>query len=388
MHDNALTIQFIGHYTMVCEDPANTVLWARVHRNTTLDLEGDLLPLADDVKQLPMPFLDPAVIQPLAIPIVFESTPSLKAIQAAGVVASYFGLVSENRPVRFPIFVGVVPQGNVIVIAENAANLPAGVDLPALNAPIVAMRTNPNDPYGKILIVAGADADQLLVAAQAVAMHGDLLSGPQTPISAFRLPEKQKPDAAPRWARTDQTIALWDYATAEQLQGDGTAPLNVYFRIPPDLYFPRATPTPTQSRLSLQFDSHRPHLQHAGAHQQRVPRLGAAGSRPGSLAQDADRLPVPVVNLRPFSNSLSFDFTFQLLKKGGLPGHHAHQHAGRHSARQLPRSARLSALRAAAQSGDFCQRRISVHAPGRPERNHRGAARPRPPSRRSRPSSR
>jgi len=28
-------------------------------------------------------------------------------------------------------------------------------------------------------------------------------------------------------------------------------------------------------------------------------------------------LPVPVVNLRPFSNSLSFEFTFQLLKKGG-----------------------------------------------------------------------
>ena len=28
-------------------------------------------------------------------------------------------------------------------------------------------------------------------------------------------------------------------------------------------------------------------------------------------------LPVPVVNLRPFSNSLSFDFTFQLLKKRG-----------------------------------------------------------------------
>ena len=26
VHDNALTIQFIGHYTMVCEDPANTTL--------------------------------------------------------------------------------------------------------------------------------------------------------------------------------------------------------------------------------------------------------------------------------------------------------------------------------------------------------------------------
>ncbi len=73
MHNNTLTIEFIGHYTMVCEDPANTTLWARVHRNTYLDIQGDLLPLADDLKQLPMPFLDPAVIQPLSIPIVFAS---------------------------------------------------------------------------------------------------------------------------------------------------------------------------------------------------------------------------------------------------------------------------------------------------------------------------
>jgi cellulose synthase (UDP-forming) len=318
VHDNALTIQFIGHYTMVCEDPANTVLWARVHRNTRLDLEGDLLPLADDVKHLPMPFLDPSVIQPPAIPIVFESTPSLKAIQAAGVVASYFGLVSESRPVRFPIFVGTIPQGNLIVIAENASNLPAGVDLPTLNAPIVAMRANPNDPYGKILIVAGANADQLLVAAQAVAMHGDLLSGPQANITAFRLPEKQSPDAAPRWARTDQTVALWDYATAEQLQGDGTAPLNVYFRIPPDLYYSAREPNAIL-KLAYRYDSipigpiSSMQVRVNNAYLDSVPLIpGQEDSR-----KTVKDLPVPVVNLRPFSNSLSFDFTFQLLKKQG-----------------------------------------------------------------------
>ena len=71
VHNNTLTIEFIGHYTMVCEDPANTTLWARVHRNTYIDIRGDLLPLADDLKQLPMPFVDPAVIQPLSIPVVF-----------------------------------------------------------------------------------------------------------------------------------------------------------------------------------------------------------------------------------------------------------------------------------------------------------------------------
>ena len=87
------------------------------------------------------------------------------------------------------------------------------------------MRTNPNDPYSKILVVAGGDADQVLIAAQAVALHSDMLAGAQATIDNLRLPDKQQPDGAPRWARTDQTIALWDYATADQLQGDGSAPL-------------------------------------------------------------------------------------------------------------------------------------------------------------------
>ncbi len=318
-HDNTLTIQFIGHYTMTCEDPSNTVLWSRVHRNTTLEFEGDLLPLADDVKQLPLPFLDPAAIKPAVIPIVFESAPSPKAIQAAGVVASYFGLVSESSPVRFPVFVGNIPQGNVIVISENATDhLPPGMDLSAVTGPIVAMRINPNDPYGKILIVAGFNADELLVAAQAVAMHGDLLSGAQVPITEFKLPEKQRPDAAPRWARTDQTIALWDYTTAEQLRGDGTWPLKARFRIPPDLYYNGRQPNailklayrynsiPIGPISSLQVGVNNAYLDS-------VPLI------PGQ--EDARKtvrdLAVPVVDLHPFSNSLSFDFAFQLVKRQG-----------------------------------------------------------------------
>jgi cellulose synthase (UDP-forming) len=316
VHDNALTIQFIGHYTMVCEDPANTTLWARVHRNTALEIEGDLLPLADDVKQLPMPFLDPAVIQPPAIPIVFESTPSYKAIQAAGVVSSYFGLVSESRPMRFPVFIGTIPQGNVIVIAESVANMPLGVDMPPVSGPTVVMRTNPNDPYGKILVIAGSNADDLLVAAQAVAMHGDVLSGPQASINSFKLPEKQAPDGAPRWARTDRTVALWDYASAEQMQGDGTAPLNVYFRIAPDLYYNAREPN---AILKLDYRYNSIPIGPISSMQVRVNNafLDSVPLIPGQedARKTEEDLPVPVVNLRPFSNSLSFDFTFQLLKK-------------------------------------------------------------------------
>jgi len=316
VHNNALTIEFIGHYTMNCEDPANSALWARVDRKTYIDTQGDMLPLADDLKQLPIPFVDPAVIQPVSIPVVFPSPPSFKAIQATGIVASYFGLVSADRPVRFPVRIGAIPQGNAIVIAENPASLPAGFNLSSVSGPTVAMRTNPNDPYGKILIVTGPNADGVIAAAQAVALHSDMLTGSQSPINNLSLPAKQAPDAAPRWARTDQTISLWDHATPGQLQGDGTAPLNVYFRIPPDLYYDAGD---DNARLHLAYRYNSIPIGPISSLQVRI-NSAFLGSTPLTPGQDASRttttdVPVPVVNLRPFSNTLSFDYTFQLARK-------------------------------------------------------------------------
>jgi len=317
VHNNTLTIEFIGHYTLVCEDPANTTLWARIHRQTFLDIRGDLLPLADDLKQLPTPFLDPAVIQPLSIPVVFSAPPSNKAIQAAGVVTSYFGLISESRPVRFPVHIGAIPPGNVIVISDSPGNMPAELNMPSVSSPTVAMRTNPNDPYSKVLVIAGGDSDQAIIAAQAVALHTDMLSGSQVVINNLKLPGKQGADGAPRWARTDHSIALWDYAIADQLQGDGSAPLSVYFRIPPDIFLsdrPNAV-----LRLVYRYNS--VPIGPISSMQIRINEafLGSVPLIPGQEASKRMQtdVPVPIVNLRPFSNSLSFDFTFQLLKKGG-----------------------------------------------------------------------
>lgn len=317
VHNNTLTFEFIGHYTMVCEDPANTTLWSRVHLNTYLDIQGDLLPLADDLKQLPMPFLDPAVVQPLSIPVVFPAQPSYGAIQAAGVATSYFGMLSEGRPVRFPVHVGTIPEGNVILIVEGGGGLPPGIELPPINGPTVAMRTNPNDPYGKLLILAGADASQLLEAAQAVALHSDMLTGAVSTVGGLQLPNKRQPDDAPRWARTDQTVSLWDYASAEQLQGDGSAPLNIYFRIPPDIFYSEHP----NAKLHLVYRYNSIPIGPISSMQVRINNafLGSVPLVPGQEASKTMQvdIPVPVVNLRPFSNSLSFEFTFQLLKKSG-----------------------------------------------------------------------
>jgi cellulose synthase (UDP-forming) len=251
---------------------------------------------------------------------VFASAPSAKAIQAAGIITSYFGIISESRPVRFPVHVGALPAGNAIVISDAFSNLPAGLNISNVSSPTVAMRTNPNDPFGKVLVVAGGDGDQVVKAAQAIAMHTDLLQGAQSSIDELNLPSKQPADSAPRWARTDQTVALWDYANADQLQGDGSAPLNVYFRIAPDLFY--SDRQNAILRLSYRYNS----IPIGPISSMQVKVNNAfLGSVPLIPGQEASRriqldMPVPVVNLRPFSNSLSFDFTFQLLKKSNCQG--------------------------------------------------------------------
>jgi len=182
----------------------------------------------------------------------------------------------------------------------------------------VAMRTNPSDPYGKVLILAGTTGDEVLMAAQAVALHSGMLDGAQAPITGLKLPAKQQPDAAPRWAQTDTKIQLLNYANTQQLQGDGTAPLNVYFRIPPDLYYTNREPN---ADLQLAYRYNSIPIGPISSMQVRVNNafLGSVPLIPGQEASKKMEVevPVPVVNLRPFSNSLSFDFAFQLQKKTG-----------------------------------------------------------------------
>jgi len=315
---NVLTMEFIGHYVLTCEDPSNTTLWARVGSATYMDFSGDILPVADDLKQLPLPFLDTDAIDSPRIPVVFPTAPSMRTIEAAGIVTSYFGMESENRPARFPTYVGAVPSGNAIIIAENPATIPGGLNLGNISGPTVAMRPNPTDPYSKVLIVTGQDADQVLIAAQAVGLHSNLLQGSISSIESLKLPDGPAADAAPRWARTDGTIALWDYASTDTLQTDGSAPLNVYFRVPPDIYYSERKPN---AELNMAYRYNSIPIGPISSIQVRVNNafLGSLPLVPGSNAtrEVQTRVPVPVVNLRPFSNSLSFDFTFQLVKKPG-----------------------------------------------------------------------
>ncbi|MGC5083517.1 cellulose biosynthesis cyclic di-GMP-binding regulatory protein BcsB, partial [Escherichia coli] len=72
---NRLSLQFIGHYTMGCEDPLHSSLWTRVANGSTLDLQTTALPQKDDLALMPVPFFDRRDIRMLSLPFIFASTP-------------------------------------------------------------------------------------------------------------------------------------------------------------------------------------------------------------------------------------------------------------------------------------------------------------------------
>ncbi len=316
VRDNVLEFQFIGHYTQQCEDPANTVLWARVENTSTVQLSGSLLPLADDLKILPLPFYDGAVSSESAtIPFVFTAPPTGPTLTAAGVVASWFGAIAKSRPLYFPVTNEALPKGNIILFAENASSLPSDFNLD-VRGPVVAVRTNPSDPYGKVLVIAGDTPEHLLSAARSLAIGNAVFQGATSQISNLQMPEPRAADDAPLWLSTDHIVPFTDYPGLTQLQSDGSGPVPVYLRVPPDLYYG------DKRNLKLHIDYWYNAISLANASTLRIDANSAVVNElPLPHADDPKKnlsydVPLPVVDMRPFSNTLLFNFYFQIAKMG------------------------------------------------------------------------
>ncbi len=118
-----------------------------------------------------------------AFPSSLPRAPSLKAIQAAGIVTSYFGLISENRPVRFPVHIGAIPHGQRHRHCRESASLPAGLESVRRQC---AHRGHAHQPQRSLRQDPDRHRRQCRrrssIAAQAIALHSDMLNGPQTAI--------------------------------------------------------------------------------------------------------------------------------------------------------------------------------------------------------------
>ena len=84
------------------------------------------------------------------------------------------------------------------------------------SGPTIAMRTNPIDPYSKVLVLTGDNADDLVIAATALAMQRDMLQSDQVRIPSLKMPAPREPDDAPRWLSTDKITPLGRHCAVQR----------------------------------------------------------------------------------------------------------------------------------------------------------------------------
>lgn len=229
--DNTLVFEFEGRCGPECRDP-----WVEIHPSTEIRTAGTLLPIPNRLSLLPAPFVVSGTQRLLELPFVFDEASDALTKQAAGVVASWFGMKADNQALRFPVTEGQFPKGNVVLLASRNSPLAAAIGVDSSVAS-VSVRINPSDPYGKVLAIVAENSRRLVDAARAFALERYSREQDSSMLSISDLPAPRAPYDAPRWLDTSREVRLAEGMSPSQLQVKGSGSVNLYFRLPPDLYF-------------------------------------------------------------------------------------------------------------------------------------------------------
>ncbi|MEO4045958.1 cellulose biosynthesis cyclic di-GMP-binding regulatory protein BcsB [Pseudomonas sp. CAU 1711] len=325
---NRLTLQLIGHYTMMCEDPLHSSLWAKVSNTSELQLETTQIALPDDLAKLPLPFFDSRDSRLLELPFVFAGVPDNRTLEAAGSVSSWFGALASYRGARFPVSLGQLPeQGHAIVLLNGPASV-GGIEVPAGNGPSLTLMANPNDPYGKLLLIAGRDGEQLKQAALALVSGSQVLAGAQARIERVDSLAPRKPYDAPNWLPSDRPVRLGELTEAKRLSVAGYNPGNIELpmRLPPDLFnwrekgVPlhlkyRYTPQPVSTNSSLLISVGGKFIKSLPLpSQENLDESLLAKLQDESLLREAE-LRLPLESL-PLQSTLQLRFMYDYIKQG------------------------------------------------------------------------
>lgn len=319
LRNNALEFELTTSRTIPGGISNKTNFPCRISELSKLDVSGDQLRWRDDLSELPLPFFDTDLQSSTTVPIAFLSPPTPAALQAAGAVASWLGLQAGSKPVRYVVSTGNIPAGNAIVFSASRTTLPALLQIPSGDSPVLAIRANPSDPGASVLVVAGNDDQQMLTAARTLAMtrratpatpaQGPVLSGDTSQITSSAMPANRIKEDAPEWMPTNREVPIANCRTSPAPHTDGSMPVPIYFHLRPDLFFGEKQ----NIKLSLHYRYNALPVGPQSA--LRVVANGKLVSEvplpPGTDFVDGERqILIPVADLRPFGNTLLFNFDF------------------------------------------------------------------------------
>jgi hypothetical protein len=265
---NRLRFQLIGHYTMDCELPNHSSLWASISNDSYLEFGLRQLPLKNDLALLPAPFFDQRDNRPVNLAFVYGSQPSTGLLKASGSVATWLGMLASYRGTRFSVLENGLPDRHAVVLATNANRPDFLKDLPSVAKPTLAMASHPTLVGVKLLLVLGQDESQVQQAADALALGKAALTGESMAVTQLEKASPRQAYDAPRWLTTSRPVQLGELVqTPGELQTRGTAlrdVIRVNTQMAPDLFtwntrgVPmnlqyRHTPTGTSDHGSLEL---------------------------------------------------------------------------------------------------------------------------------------
>lgn len=236
--DNRLQFRFTlkGQGATACKVDRDKAIWVNIEPATFIFLSTTRLPLADDLSFLPRPFADPKDPLPLNLPFVLPANPDPDTLQAAGMVAGYFGLIAGAKGASFPVQYTGLPAGNAVVLVLGG-HYPSGIAAIPGQGPRVAVVANPSQVDSKLLLIVGENAEELQAAAGTLATAPARLTGGWS-AAAEPLPPPRQAYDAPKWIPSNRPVRLGELADGGALNGRRLIDSpQISFRTAPDLFF-------------------------------------------------------------------------------------------------------------------------------------------------------
>lgn len=263
--DNWLSLRLVGHYTLACEDPLHSSLWAEVDVDASgFELAVRPLALEDELALFPAPWFDRRGAGRVEVPMVLGAQPGKDRLATASIMASWLGSLAGERGAAFPLQRERLPDRHAIVLASPQQPAPEGLEMPQAQGPTVRLMRHPRLPHVKLLVLQGRNDQELKTAALGLILGRQAMSGNVAQIHELApIPVRQAYDA-PNWVATDKPVRLGELVPQRAaLQLDGTHPesVRVRWRTPPDLWqgpgrsallnlrYRTAVPSPTDNAL-------------------------------------------------------------------------------------------------------------------------------------------
>ncbi|WP_286877320.1 MULTISPECIES: cellulose biosynthesis cyclic di-GMP-binding regulatory protein BcsB [Pantoea] len=235
--DNNLSFKINDADKLLCEKESAQQYQVTILPQTTLSLEGQQLNIGTSLRNFPRPFIDAQRMTPASVTFGFASSVTPDAVSAAALVASWMGIQSDYRGIRFPVSRGALPERNGILVGHSGDKIGI-VTLPASNGPLLQVIDNPDNPVYKLLLIVGSDDAQLRQAANRLTTKPLTTDASQLAVQPQPLAQR-KPYDAPRWINTSRPVRLSELLRKDQsltTTGIWHDALRVNFRAAPDLF--------------------------------------------------------------------------------------------------------------------------------------------------------